>query len=149
MKPPHGLCLSCQFVRAVDGDTVEISFPGSVRVWKIRLVDAWCPETNRGPEESRAKGRAARQFTRECCERNAEHLSVFIPAPTDPINLLSALTFDRIPGYIYLTNEHTLNEAIVKHGHGYRTKPEQKQSEAAGTDPAVEAVGETTGDGGE
>lgn len=134
MKPAYGLHLPCQFVRARDGDTIEISFPGSTRVWAIRLIDTWCPETNRGPELEREKGRVATAFARECCERNIDHLSVFIPAPTDPVHLLSALTFDRIPGYIYLTNENTLNEAMVRHGYAAKEKSKRQPAGPAGPD---------------
>lgn len=118
-RPPHGLSLPCSFVRARDGDTIEVCFPGSDRIWAIRLIDAWCPEV-RGPE--RERGLAAKEFAEKCLDNAAASLSVHIPAPTDPVHLLGALTFDRIPGYIYLTDTDTLNGVLVKHGHATREK---------------------------
>lgn len=123
IRPPYGLSLPCRFVRARDGDTIEVAFPGSTRVWAIRLIDCWCEETNRGPEETRAKGQEAKAYARKLCEDHAHDMSVLILAPTDPLNLLSALTFDRVPGYIFLSSTLTLNEALVASGHAVKEKP--------------------------
>lgn len=118
-RPPAGLCLPCIFVRLRDGDTVEVRLPGSERVWAIRLINCWCPET-RGPEKERGlrSKRHAEHLLRTC----EGLLYVYIPAPADGINLLSNLTFDRIPGWLYVTPTDTLNELLVAAGLATREK---------------------------
>jgi endonuclease YncB( thermonuclease family) len=118
-RPPHGLYLPCSVHRVRDGDTVEISFPGSDRVWALRLLDCWAPET-RGP--TREAGLEAKHFAERCIELAGNHVSVYIPAPSDPIHLLGAVSFDRLLGHLFLTDDNTLSEAMVKHGHATREK---------------------------
>lgn len=115
--PPYGLCLPCRFVRCRDGDTVEIAFCGSDRVWAIRLIDCWCAE------KSLAEGREAKQYAEKILEQ-VDRLSVFVPAPKDVHNLLHNLTFDRVPGYLYVTTDRTLNEMMVLGGHATKEKPQ-------------------------
>ena len=73
-RPPYGLCLPCRLVRVRDGDTVEVSLPGSDRVYALRLIDCWAPET-RGKERMlglRSKSAAQRMLA------NAKQLAVFV-----------------------------------------------------------------------
>lgn len=49
-------------------------------------------------------------------------LRLFLPAPTGR-QLLKALTFDRLVGWIYLDPLRTLNEELIKAGHATREKP--------------------------
>lgn len=120
-RPPAGLCLPCEFVKARDGDTIEVSLRGSERVWAIRLIDCWCAETRTRDAEEKAKGLAAKAFA-ESLISQAAGLHVFIPAPADIHNLLKNITFDRIPGYIYLDGGQTLNELMVFCGHASKAK---------------------------
>jgi|GEM_PF-5076107 len=109
-RPPPGLCLPCRYRRCRDGDTVEISLPESKRRWAIRLKDCWAPEMNE------PGGPAAKRRAEELLEE-AEQLHVFIPAPGNWENLLANLTFDRIPGYIWLSDLETLNGRLIREGH--------------------------------
>lgn len=117
-RPPAGLCLPVEIVRCRDGDTVEVSLRGSDRVWAIRLIDCWCKETRGEEREQGLKAKAyAEQLLSQC--RNPH---VFIPSPADIHNLLKNLTFDRIPGYIYLDGGSTLNQLMVLGKMATRTK---------------------------
>lgn len=134
-RPPYGLCLPCRFLRARDGDTVEVQISGAF-VWAIRLIECWCAETNRGTPAERARGQAAKKKAVELLVE-AELLSVWIPPPDQvlalcgvlgitrgagPINLLAMATFDRLPGHIFLSDKLTLSEALVNAGHATTEK---------------------------
>lgn len=135
MLPPYGLCLPCRFVRARDGDTIEVSLLGGL-VWAIRLIDCWCLEPLRGTSAERALGVTAKEYAARCCDE-AQQLSVWIPAPERmaehlktleleselrPVNLLRWLTFDRLPGHIYVSSEERLSDLMVRAGFAARTK---------------------------
>lgn len=117
-RPPYGLCLPCQVVRVIDGDTVIVSFKASEREWKLRLINCWCAEMNTADGKRAKKG--AEDFL-----RGVTTTSVFIPAPRNAINLLSNLTFDRIPAYLYLDHELTLNEALCLAGFATSQRPKK------------------------
>ena len=96
-------------------DAIEIKLPGSERIWPIRLLDCWAPEP------ASFAGRAATARAAELLAA-APQLSVFIPAPSDPLKLLGAVTFDRVLGWLYLDGRRTLNDQLVLEGHATRTK---------------------------
>lgn len=100
---------------AIDGDTVGIRFALSQREWHVRLIDCWASERNT-PD-----GKDATQACQEFLD-TADSLSVFIPAPKHIHNLLRNLTFDRIPGHIYLREDLTLSQAMVLSGHATSKK---------------------------
>ncbi len=106
LRPPHGICLPCRFVRVRDGDTVEVSVYSGL-VWAIRLLDCCCPELHEpgGPE--------AKAFAEQVLEEADAELSVWIPAPRETTNLLKNLTFDRVPGDIYVGTERTLTSMLL------------------------------------
>ena len=116
--PPYcTCCLPCIWRHCRDGDTVVISVQNpkknqlSSRHWAIRLIDVWCPEKHT-PEGKKAK---------HACEmllEEAGDLSVWIPPPKKIENILANLTFDRIPGYIWLGQDQTLNEVMIRRGYG-------------------------------
>jgi len=113
--PPYGLCLPCKYRRCRDGDTVEISVLGADRIWAIRLIDCWAPDRNEpGFKEAKA-------FAEEVLQ-DADHLSVYVPAPRDTRNLLANLTFDRVPGWLFVGTEDTLNAMMVHAGHATEEK---------------------------
>jgi endonuclease YncB( thermonuclease family) len=99
----------------IDGDTVIVGAPGSKYEWRIRLIDTWRPE----PREP--GGKEAKQYAKKVLG-NCQHPAVFIPTPEDCHNLLSQITFDRIPGYIFVSETRTLNEMLVDGGHATKTK---------------------------
>lgn len=117
-RPPAGLCLPVVLVRVRDGDTVEVRLQNSTYVWAIRLIDCWAEELNT-PE-----GKAAKRFAEEVC-READAtgtLYLWVPAPRDVRNLLKNLTFDRIPGHLFVSSDRTLNEMLVLAGHATLNK---------------------------
>ena len=103
--PTIGLTLPCRFVSARDGDTVVVSIlDGRLRP-AIRLIGIDCPEGLEGLE--------AKHFTESTLEV-ATDLILHIPEPTNLRSLLANLTFDRIPGYIWLDARTTLNDLLVE-----------------------------------
>ncbi|MFH1184689.1 MAG: hypothetical protein V1755_06575 [Chloroflexota bacterium] len=114
-RPPYGICLPCRLRRVRDGDTVEVSVLGSDRLYALRLIDCWAPESN-CPAGKQSTAKAEELIGK------AKALAIFIPAPHDPLRLLRSITFDRIPAYLFLSGSVTLNEAMVKAGHAAATK---------------------------
>ena len=113
--PPTGLCLHVRYVRCRDGDTIEVSTRHSERIWAIRLIDCWCPELREegGPE--------ARGYAEEVLEA-ADEVYCFIPEPGNAVSLLKNLTFDRIPGYLFIGTGRSLNEMLVDANHATTNK---------------------------
>jgi len=108
--PPTGLCVHVRYRRCRDGDTVEVSTRHSDRLWAIRLIDCWCPELR---EEG---GHEAKEFA-ESVLSGADDVYAYIPEPDNAVSLLKNLTFDRIPGYLFVGAGRSLNEMLVDAGH--------------------------------
>ncbi len=121
--PPTGLCLPVSYNRCRDADTIVVSLAGSGRKWAIRLINCWAPEIT-GPEK--VSGLAAKEFAGELLEAS-DQIHVWIPAPKNIHNLLANLTFDRIPGHLFLRSDTTLSEELCKAGHATAEKPRKKQ----------------------
>lgn len=119
--PPFGLHLPVDASRTkvIDGDTVVVSLTDSPREWKLRLIDTWCAELP--TEEGKRAKKGAEEFVAAATEQ-----SVFIPAPKHVKNLLSNLTFDRIPAYLFIAPDLTLNAAMVIAGYATEKKPKKK-----------------------
>lgn len=112
MRPPPGLCLPCRVTRVIDGDTVEITVTGGL-AWRIRLIGVNCPELRH------AGGKEARRFT-ESALRTAGEIYVWVPVP-GPLweiqNLAKLLSFERVPGDLWLSDSQLLSEALLAAGH--------------------------------
>ena len=121
-RPAYGLSLRVEYDHCRDGDTVVVRLPHSERIWVLRLIDVWCAETKRGPSAERVKGKAAKRFAESVLEQTDE-LSVYIPEPHDAVNLLANLTFDRIPSWLFVASDRTLNDMLVEAGHATKEKP--------------------------
>lgn len=122
-RPAYGLTVPVRIVRVRDGDTVEVSLRGSDRIYALRLIDCWAPES-RGPERTRGLASKA-NAERLIAAARPDLIAVYIPAPKDSTNLLAALTFDRIPAWLYLDAKRTLNAEQVKGG--FATKEKQRK----------------------
>ena len=93
-------------------------FPGSERIYAIRLLDCWAPEVK---GEQRPRGLEAKEFAQRCVETAGSRLSIWIPF-SDPLHLLGSLTFGRVQAHLYLTDNDTLSEAMVRHGYATKEK---------------------------
>lgn len=117
-RPEPGIATPCSYNRTRDGDTVEVRISGSL-VWAIRLVNVWAPELHSG--EQRKQAAAAKAFVQEVLERaDPAELLLWVPLPKGE-NILKSLTFDRVPGYIWI-GDVCLNELIVAKGYASSTK---------------------------
>jgi len=134
MKPPlpcptYGVTLPVVAIDVRDGDTITVQIRETKLVWAVRLIDCWCPELHRGDEATRDLARQAKEYARQVLfdGPNAGDLRVFVPLPeipqgTEHVNLLGYLTFDRIPGYLYVGPGQTLNRLLVLAGLASTTK---------------------------
>jgi len=113
-RPPFGLCLPCCVVKVRDGDTVEVSTIGGGMVWPIRLLDCWAPEL-RTPG-----GEAAKKAAEHYLEQGP--VSLWIPAPDDLTRLTKLLSFDRVPGHLFIGSTKTLSSMMVAGGFATRTR---------------------------
>lgn len=126
--PPYGVCVPVTFVRVRDGDTIEVQILGGAMTWAVRLIDCWCPELHRGSEVLRKLARAAREFAGDVCARADDgDLRWFVPAPkleagVTGLNILAHISFDRVPGYLYVGPSQTLNQMLVEKGFASSTK---------------------------
>ena len=118
-RPEPGFCAPVYFVRARDGDTLEVCIQGTALTWAIRLIDVWAPELHSG--EQRQQAAASKAFLEETMHAaDPSQLRLFVPPPKT-LNVLASLTFDRIPGYIWI-GDVCLNELIVAKGYASSTK---------------------------
>jgi len=115
-RPPAGLCVPCTVKHVRDGDTVEVVVLGGAHTWAIRLIDCWVDDKNKPLNE------AARKYLTQWMSGNTEPVYLHIPLPRVTDNLLKNLTFDRIPGYVYV-GEKTINETMVIKGFATKSKP--------------------------
>lgn len=127
-RPPNGITVPVELHRVRDGDTVEVCLHGSGMVWAVRLIDCWCPELKRGPDWSRKIGYKAKEFATEVLgTTDAGDLHLFVPLPergegVAGLNLLSLVTFDRVPGFLFVGPVQTLNRMLVEKGLASSTK---------------------------
>jgi endonuclease YncB( thermonuclease family) len=119
MKPTPGLMLNVAFKRCRDGDTVEVSLPGSGWIWAIRLINVWAPELHTG--EQRQQAAAGKCFLEDYLHSiDPPDLWLHVPVPQGS-NLLKNLTFDRIPGVLY-AGDVEINSLLVSKGYASSTK---------------------------
>lgn len=115
--PPEGICLPVAYDHCRDGDTVVVKIPGSAFTWAVRLMDTWCPE------KYTQQGYQARRFAEMTMERaDPAGVRLFIPLPSSTNLLRDLLSFDRVLGYIFLDDKHTLNDLLVQRKHASSTK---------------------------
>jgi endonuclease YncB( thermonuclease family) len=113
LLPAYGLCLPCSFVHARDGDTVVVRLKGGSFDWAIRLADAWVTDDKQSPIYQRAL-----ELAEKTCQQasDEDRLAVFLPIDEIPRNPLSAVTFDRVPAYLFVDSETTLGELLKRKG---------------------------------
>lgn len=118
IRPNYGMTFPCELHKIRDGDTVVVRLRSDGLLWPIRLIDCWAPET-RGA--SREAGLAAKHHA-EAILLAAKEMAVYIPFPGPVDCITKLLTFDRIPGYLFVSPCETLNELMVAAGHATKYK---------------------------
>jgi endonuclease YncB( thermonuclease family) len=93
MEP--GLILPVNYMRAVDGDTIEFEIR---RTFKLRLrdIDVY--------EKDTPEGKEAKDFVGSILEF-ADDILVFIPT-NDPVKLMDINSFERIVGDVYIKDKN-------------------------------------------
>lgn len=109
--PAYGLTLPATYKRCRDGDTVEVTITGGM-IWAIRLIGVDCPEMDTDA------GKRAKKYAEHIMDESNGVLSVHVPMPKDVEHPLRSLTFDRVPGYLFIGPDHTLNEMLICCGYG-------------------------------
>ena len=100
-----GLMIPVDYVRAVDGDTIEVEIR---RTFHVRLRDIDVAEHNT------EKGIEATEFV-DTVMNFCDDILVFIPT-NDPVKLMDITSFERIVGDIYLSGE-LLQDLLRKRGY--------------------------------
>ena len=116
-RPEGGTVHQTRFIRAIDGDTVEVEVYYTIRV---RLLDCWAPEIH----ETKVPGEKQRGFASKA---NLESYAkpgatgvVFVPTGVDHSD---AISFNRYLGYVWLDDYHeSLSEIQVRDGHAKVSK---------------------------
>lgn len=117
LVPPHGVCVSVEYVRLRDADTPVVKIRGGQWEWAVRLLGCWAPEmTDRRQGIVVAEGRDFADQTL----RAAADLHLFVPFGALPnfgqANPFELTTFDRILGWLFVGPSQTLNEMLVRRG---------------------------------
>ena len=103
-----GLAIEVKFIRAIDGDTVELEI---VRRFQLRLRDIDTPELKE------PKGREA-QIYAHYTGTSAKKALAFIPA-NDPVKLVDINSFNRLVGDLYLDGHNLVpllkDKGFIKH----------------------------------
>ena len=120
-RPPLGLCVPVNFVRARDGDTVIVRLPHSDYEWAVRLLHCWVIDKTDADK-------TAKKRIEQVCDDNA-NLVLFVPLPTGSkdtpiVNLVRSLfTFDRVLGIIFTDDHTSINDTLVREGFATTMKP--------------------------
>jgi endonuclease YncB( thermonuclease family) len=114
VPPSPGLCVWMEYVKTRDGDTIEARLPGSAFVFALRLFEVWSPETDSRDSEQKRIALAGKAFVQKKCE--GKMLLVYVPF-TQSVYPLKALTFDRVPSFVWVEGDKTsLNVQVVAGG---------------------------------
>jgi len=116
-RPPFGLHTRVKVVRVLDGDTVECVGELLGKRFRVRILGINAPETRTRDQEEKQKGLQAKHFLQNML-LDREGVSLLIPLPEKPeYDLLrSLLTMDRILGHLYLDDETSVADEMVKEG---------------------------------
>jgi endonuclease YncB( thermonuclease family) len=115
-------------IRVIDGDTIEVEIR---RVFRVRLLDCWAPESKqdpRVPENRRAIEKQKGQDAKEYLIRLSDGADVVVQIPLTPDGDVSKVwTMGRVLGRVWLTKNpaQSLNRMMVASGHATTTKPEE------------------------
>ena len=111
-RPKGGTVHQTRFIRAIDGDTIEVEVYYTIRV---RLLDCWAPENHRTNVPGEKERGIASKANLESYAKPGDTGVVFVPAGVDHSD---ALSLNRHLGYVWLDDYHgSLNEIQVRDGH--------------------------------
>lgn len=123
--PAHGWSTPCRIVSTIDGDTIDVEVKRTIRV---RLLDAWAPESRTTNADEKKRGLASKEHLRAMAE--GCDATLFVPAGPDG-DVKDLTTLGRVLGQVWLvrsdgTSEaESLAEMQVKAGHATRVKAER------------------------
>ena len=104
--PRLGLSVPVWYKRSVDGDTLDLQLPGGSLKWRVRLLNCWCKELNRGTTTSKTLGREALRYADALLSDHAKDLRAWFPIPEDlnldEMNPLDMFSFNRLLGAVYI-----------------------------------------------
>ena len=99
---------NCKIVRVIDGDSIVVDIDLGFGLWihgeSIRLFGVDCPECRSRDPEEKAAGLAAKDFVK----------GLLHDGGTYTLTTKEKGKFGRYLGTIYLTEETSINDAIVK-----------------------------------
>jgi len=115
-------------IRIIDGDTIEVEIR---RVFRVRLLDCWAPESRqdpRVPENRRAIEKQKGQDAKEYLIRLSDGADVVVQIPlTADGDVSKVWTMGRVLGRVWLTTNpaQSINRMMVAAGHATTTKPDE------------------------
>lgn len=131
-RPPDGLTVPVNFIRAIDGDTIEVTGALTSFVWAVRLKDCWCHELHDSDESLSRLAVEAKRETEALCKLAGSELRVTVSMDGDylrsvreqgkSINPLNYATFNRVLGVVWLDDKTTLNQKLIEMGLASSTK---------------------------
>jgi endonuclease YncB( thermonuclease family) len=113
-RPPEGLTLRVELVKVQDADTIYVKRRGSRFVYHIRLDECWAPENKT------EAGDRATAFARSVVAKAKKlYLTIGLGKLNgDLVNVVGKLTtMGRVLGHIWIDDNTTLSEVMVKNGH--------------------------------
>lgn len=117
LRPEGGTVHQVRFLRAIDGDTVEVEVYYTIRV---RLLDCWAPENHRTNVPGEKERGIASKANLESYAKPGDTGVVFVPAGVDHSD---ALSLNRHLGWAWLDDYHeSINEIQVRDGHAKVSK---------------------------
>ncbi len=119
MPPKPGITHSCEIVRVLDGDTVEVCVTSTA---VVRLLDCWAPEVHRTDDQSEKPRGLLSKAHLESMAKPGDKAILNVPF-SDGSKFGDDLTFGRILGNVWIAGSNrSLSELQVQAGHATTTK---------------------------
>lgn len=124
--PDYGLTLPCRVLGVISADRLRIELAGPVEI-DLVLLDCWAPERQERAEDdegrtvsiqTNSRWIAARDRADELVGLHRRTLAVHLPRPLHDRGWYRTLgrPGQTLPGWLYLCDGATLNEALVSEG---------------------------------
>lgn len=114
MIPQPGITHSCEVVRVLDGDTIEVRVESTM---VVRLLDCWAPETHRTDDPTeKQRGLLSKAHLQSIC-RPGDQAIVNVPFGSKS-HFGDDMTMGRVLGNVWIVgNTKSLSELQVAAGH--------------------------------